>query len=314
MLNIPTMTIFFRWTIYMHNLELGSILKLRLSWKIKGEIFCGLLVCFLKRGKSRLLNAKYCGTPLSHVILFSWRNHPQNILLSRFICEEGEGHLRCICPSTSEGALRSLRDVLSISLSTKVTLPQPALIGPEVWAYDTRRANQIFFRRNLESRFRDRTGTSKTINSLEERVLVSGESLLEDRRGRMGGAKNSQSALEAGRKFALLFTQGERWRSLVEVRWSGEWETPEQTGWCVGTKEKNSWLASCREALGSWGDLKNMLGRVLGPSLELLSKRGWVAHDFQRTGCFRSGTESSVRGETGPGSGRGGQPAFALSG
>lgn len=59
---------------------------------------------------------------------------------------------------------------------------------------------------------------------------MSGESLLEDRRGRMGGAKNSQSALEAWRKFTLLLTQGEKWRSLVEVRWRGEWETPVQTG------------------------------------------------------------------------------------
>lgn len=32
----------------MHSLQVGSIVKLRLFWKIKGEVFCGL---FLKKRK-----------------------------------------------------------------------------------------------------------------------------------------------------------------------------------------------------------------------------------------------------------------------
>lgn len=51
---------------------------------------------------------------------------------------------------------------------------------------------------------------------------MSGESLLEDCRGMVGGAENSQSVLEAGRKCVALLTQDERWGSLVEVRCSEE--------------------------------------------------------------------------------------------
>lgn len=38
LLNIPTVTIIFRGTVYMHGVELGSVWKLGLFWKIKGEV------------------------------------------------------------------------------------------------------------------------------------------------------------------------------------------------------------------------------------------------------------------------------------
>lgn len=110
----------------------GQHIEAAIILEDQGRGFLWFVGLFLKKRKVTSTECKILWHGLSHVILFSWRNHPQNILLSRFICEEGDGHLQCICPSTSEGALRSLRDVLSVSLSTKGTLPQPALIGPEV--------------------------------------------------------------------------------------------------------------------------------------------------------------------------------------
>lgn len=154
-------------------------------------------VCFLRRGRKwHVLSVRYCGMTHSHVILFNWHNNPEKNIL----------YVRNVTDTFGVSVHSSPKEPWVLQgLSCQIPGPQsdwllwPALTGPQVWACDTKWANQIFSRRNLELRFREGTRTCKTINPLREWVLMSGESLLEDCHGGSGRVLTIQSTLEAGR-------------------------------------------------------------------------------------------------------------------